>query len=344
MEHLAIDLGGRESQICVRDAGGTILEEKRCSTASLKKYLAGRPQSRVVLETCAEAFAVAEAARELGHDVKVVPATLVRALGVGARGLKTDVRDARNLSEASCRMTRLPAVHIPSAGSRERKSICGLRENLVDVRTKLVNGVRGWMRSEGLGTIKKGHPETFPSRVTEHLKKRERVVPPYISRNLTTIDHLNEQIGEADVDLRRLARADPTCRRLMTVPGVGPVTAVRFAAAIDDVSRFSSAHALESYLGLTPGERSSGDHKHSTGITKAGAPKLRWALIQAAWSAWRHRRQDPMVLWALRVQERRGKTIAIVALARKMAGILFALWRDGSVYDPKHQTGEVEMA
>jgi transposase len=163
--------------------------------------------------------------------------------------------------------------------------------------------------------------------MTEHVKKREREVPAWVSRNITTIDHLSEQIAEADAELRRLARTDPTCRRLMSVPGVGPVTAVRFAAAVDDVSRFSSAHALESYLGLTPGERSSGDHQHSTGITKAGAPRLRWTLIQAAWSAWRHRRQDPMVQWALRVQERRGKTIAIVALARKIAGILFAIWR-----------------
>ena len=177
MEHLAIDLGGRESQVCVRNVEGTILEERRCPTASLKKYLAGRPQSRVVLETCAEAFAVAEAARVLGHEVRVVPATLVRALGVGSRGLKTDVPDARNLSEASCRMERLPAVHIPSAASRERKSICALRENLVEVRTKLVNGVRGWMRSEGLGTPRVGHPETFPARMTEHVKKREREVP-----------------------------------------------------------------------------------------------------------------------------------------------------------------------
>ena len=275
MEHLAIDLGGKESQVCVRNAEGTILEERRGATASLKKYIAGRPQSRVVLETCAEAFAVAEAARLLGHDVRVVPATLVRALGVGARGVKTDVRDARNLSEASCRMERLPAVHIPSAASRERKSICALRENLVEVRTKLVNGVRGWMRSEGLGTPRAGHPETFPARVTEYLKQRERQVPAWVSRNLTTIDHLSEQIADADAELKRLARADPTCRRLMSVPGVGPVTVVRFAAAVDNVSRFSNAHALESYLGLTPGERSSGDHQHSTGITKAAAPRLR---------------------------------------------------------------------
>jgi transposase len=337
MEHIAIDLGGKESQICVRGEDGTILTEDRCATASLKKYLARRAPSRVVVETCAEAFSVAETAKSLGHQVEVVPATLVRALGVGSRGLKTDVRDARNLSEASCRMSRLPSVHVPRPVSRERKSICGLRENLVETRTKLVNGVRGWLRSEGLGTPKAGHPETFPLRVKEHLTRRERELPVWVSRNLQVLLAMNEQIGEADKELGRLARADPTCHRLMTVPGVGPVTAIRFAAVVDEVSRFQGAHVLESYLGLTPGEHSSGSQKRTTGITKAGSPKLRWALIQAAWAAWRHRRADPMVVWALGIQERRGKSIAIVALARKMAGILYAIWRDGSVYDPRHE-------
>jgi transposase len=342
MDHVAIDLGGSASQICIRSEDGTILEERRCPTGWLKKYLAQRQRSLVVLESCAEAFAVADVARELGHEVNVVPATLAPALGVGARGLKSDVRDARNLSEASCRMVKLPSVHIPSTVARERKSICGLRENLVEVRTKLVNGVRGGMRAEGLGTMKVGHPESFPGRVEQHVTRRERAIPAWVARNLATIQHLSEQVSEADAELMGLAKADPICRRLMTVPGVGPVTAVRFAAAVDDASRFPNAHAVESYLGLTPGEHSSGEHKRSTAITKAGAPKLRWALVQAAWNARRYRRQDPMVLWASHVEARRGKTIAVVALARKMAGVLYAVWRDDSVYDPKHQTGEVE--
>src|SRR5947208_5347323 len=112
VEHLAIDLGARESQICVRGSDGEIIEEKRWPTTQLAAYLAQRPTSRVIVETCTEAFAVADAARRIGHQVRVVPATLVGTLGVGARRTKTDQRDARTLSEVSCRID-LPSVHIP---------------------------------------------------------------------------------------------------------------------------------------------------------------------------------------------------------------------------------------
>src|SRR5881392_4256511 len=104
MDHVAIDLGGKESQICVRRSDGTIVEEKRVRTYALARYLEKRAPSVVVLETCAEAFRVADAACEAGHQVKVVPASLVKSLGVGAHGVKNDRRDAQNLSAASCRM------------------------------------------------------------------------------------------------------------------------------------------------------------------------------------------------------------------------------------------------
>jgi transposase len=147
MEHCAIDLGGKESQICVRRSDGQIVEERRCRTAALATYLAGRPPSRVVGETCSEAFWIADAALMAGHEVRVVPATLVRSLGVGARRLKTDRRDAQVLSEVSCRID-LPSVHVPSREARQRKTICGMREALVGARTKLLNTVRGWLRAE----------------------------------------------------------------------------------------------------------------------------------------------------------------------------------------------------
>src|SRR5256885_6139377 len=122
MEHIAIDLGGRESQICVRAADGQVVEEKRCATKGLKKYLASRPKSRVIVETCSEAFGVADIAVAAGHEVRVVPATLVRVLGVGARGTKTDRRDAQILSEVSCRI-ELPSVHVPAQESRRKNSM-----------------------------------------------------------------------------------------------------------------------------------------------------------------------------------------------------------------------------
>jgi transposase len=145
MDHIAIDLGSRESQVCVRRADGEILEERRVGTGSLGKYLQGRPKSRVVLEACAEAFAVADASLATGHETVVVP----ESLGVGDRGIKTDVRDARNLSEASCRMSKLPMVHVPTKASRDRKAMCGMREGMVQARTKLINTVRGWTRPQG---------------------------------------------------------------------------------------------------------------------------------------------------------------------------------------------------
>lgn len=335
MEHVAIDLGGRESQICVMSAAGELVLEDRRPTRSLKGWLAKRPPSRVVVESCAEAFGVADAARELGHEAVVVPASLVRSLGVGSRGLKTDVRDARNLAEASCRMRRLPAVHIPSEASRQRKTVCGVREALVSTRTKLSNCLRGWLRTQGAGPVRSGAAETFPKRFLEHAKARQLQIPPAIQRVVETITTISVQIEAADVELEAVASEDPVCRRLMTAPGVGPVTAVRFAAAIDDVSRFDSAAAVQSYFGLVPGENSSSDKRKLTGITKAGASHVRWALVQAAWSARRWRKNDAIVQWAQQVEARRGRHIAVVALARKLAGVLYAMWRDGVDYDPK---------
>src|SRR5437868_7996271 len=188
MEHCAIDLGGRESQVCVRDAEGHVLLEQRWETASLPEYLRHLRPSRVILETAAEAFRIADAAREAGHEVRVVPATLVRTLGVGARKTKTDKRDARVLSEVSCRID-LPSVHIPSARSREWKTICGMHDALVSSRTKLINNLRGWLRAQGY-RIRQGATGTFTRRAAE-LDQR----PDYVESQLRMIDLLSAEIA-----------------------------------------------------------------------------------------------------------------------------------------------------
>jgi transposase len=125
VEHVAIDLGSRKSQVCVRGSDGTVLDERRLETAFLGDYLRRLSASRVVLETCAESFRIADLALSAGHEVRAVPATLVKSLGVGARRAKTDRRDAQVPSEISCRID-LPSVHIPSAESRQRKTSCGM--------------------------------------------------------------------------------------------------------------------------------------------------------------------------------------------------------------------------
>ena len=364
MEHVAIDLGGRESQLCVRNERGEILVERRVTTRSLEKHLRKRPKSVVVMETCAEAFSVADAAAALGHEVRVVPATLVRALGVGARGIKTDVRDARVLSEASVRMT-LPSVHVPSLASRDGKALCNARDVLVKCRTMLINAQRGYLRTQTV-KVAPGGSETFPARVAKALRKAQGEPPPaqsssapqdttsatvdrnkypsalsasgalpvFADRLLCAIGELTERIAQADEELKQRVAPDPVCQRLMSIPGVGPVCATRFVTTLDTVERFASTAQVQSYLGLVPGEQQSGDKRRQTRMIKCGAAPARAALVQSAWCLYRLRKNDPLVLWATELEKRRGKKIAISSLARKLATVMFVLWRDGTTYEP----------
>jgi transposase len=333
MEHIAIDLGGRESQICIRNERGEILGEKRWATAELSRFLATRTAgARVLVESSAEAFQVADWAREHGHQAYVVPSMLVRALGVGERGLKNDRRDARKLSEMDCRM-EVPSVHIPSAISRDRQAEVTARQALVEARTKLVNTVRSFMRTKALPRVK-GTPDSLAKNMRVALQLMGVSLPNHVERLLCTIEGLNESIDEADKALKQIAEQDPVCKLLQTMPGVGPVTAVCFATAIDDVQRFESANKATSYLGLTPGENTTGFKTKRTGVTKAGSSRVRWTLNQAAWTMTRCRPNDPIVQWFKQIAGRRGKKIAIIALSRKMAGILYAMWRDQAPYNP----------
>ena len=192
MMHIAIDLGGRESQFCIRNDEAAILEEGRISTKRIGAWLKDKPKGRVILETCAEAFAIADKAMELGHEVKVVPATLCPTLGVGSRRTKTDQRDARVLSEVSCQID-LPSVHIRSQLGRDHISMYRAREGMVQSRTKLVNIVRGWMRTQLL-SVKTGGVRTFPKRVRKLALGRSQGLPQYIERLLMILEELCDQI------------------------------------------------------------------------------------------------------------------------------------------------------
>jgi len=204
---------------------------------------------------------------------------------------------------------------------------------MVNARTQIINCVRGWLRTKVI-RVRSGSVETFAARVRNKVLQEPEGMPLFVERQLLVLDELNQQIKDANKELEKIAAQDATCRLLMTAPGVGPVTAVRYMTALDDVSRFSGSHAVESYLGLTPGENSSGAHRRRTPITKAGPSEVRGVLVQACWAAWRMKPLDPLVVWAKQVAERRGRQVAIVAMARKLSGILYAMWRDGKPYTP----------
>jgi transposase len=142
------------------------------------------------------------------------------------------------------------------------------------------------------------------------------------------------KVASVIVVLDGTVSADAVAQRFCTAPGIGPITALTFEAVVDDVARFGRAKEVRAYVGLVPREHSSGEQRLRGHITKAGHARLRTLLVEAAWSILRydHDATRSLRAWALRIAARRGKRIAAVALARKLAGILYAMWRDGSKF------------
>jgi transposase len=224
-------------------------------------------------------------------------------------------------------------AHRLSARQRHIRAELAVREALVRTRTRFIALVRARVRSVG---------ERLPSGLAEHTgpKLVALAIPPAVHAELAPIvallAPLNAEIAAADQRLTTLAAADPVVARLTTVPTIGPVTAVAFVATLDAVGRFADAHQVAAFLGLTPTEYSSGEQQRRGGISKTGNPRLRWLLVEAAWRLLRttNPAAQPLRAWAERLAARRGRSIAAVALARRLAGILYAMWRDGSDYRP----------
>jgi len=156
---------------------------------------------------------------------------------------------------------------------------------------------------------------------------------------LAVMRHLEPPLADADERIAAVTQTDDRVRWLPSVPNIGPVTAAAFVAALDPAARFRRAHEVEASLGLVPRELSSGETQRCGRMTKAGSSRVRWLLIQAAVSMLRLRdaRTAHLREWGDRIAARRGKAIAVVALARRLAGILFALLRDGTVYTSRHR-------
>jgi transposase len=150
---------------------------------------------------------------------------------------------------------------------------------------------------------------------------------------LTLLSSITVELKTVEDKLARLCTTEPVIELLATTPGVGPIVAASFVSVVDDANRFHSAHHVQSYLGLVPTEDSSGGKRKIGSISKKGNAYLRALLVQSAWSIMRSPDAGPLRLWGHAVAERRGKKVAVVALARRLVGILWAIWRDGSVYD-----------
>jgi transposase len=245
------------------------------------------------------------------------------------RKVKTDRRDVAALAEAN-RRGWYRATHRVSAAQRDVRQVLRSRRLLVQMRSRTVSLLRALLRQSGY-RLASGSARCVPTRLaTLSLPSAlaETVAP--LRRMIAT---LTTEIAGVDTRLAAHAETDPVVQRLRTVPGVGPVVALTFRAFVDDVRRFAHAGQVSAAIGLVPREDSSAERRHRGHITKAGPPELRSLLVQAAWACWRSHRSASLHAWVDRLAARRGRRIAVVALARRLSRILYAVWRDQSVFD-----------
>lgn len=333
MDHIGIDVHKKETQICIVTEDGELIERRvRTEPSRFGEVLGPRPRARILLESATESEWVARCLEALGHEVIVADPNFAPMYAQRNRKVKTDRRDARALAEA-CVLGAFRRAHRLSDEQRHVRARLTVREALVRTRTGYIAVVRSLLRQRGW-RVRTGAPDTFARRV------RELPLPGQLLSEvaplLAVLRHVNRQLAYSDQRIETLTATDARVRRLRTVPSVGPVTAAAFVASLDDVTRFRRAHELEAHLGLVPRERSSGEIQHRGRITKTGPPRMRRLLVQAAVSMLRcrHPHTDHLRDWALRIAARRGPKIARVALARRVAGILFAMLRDGTTYHP----------
>ena len=333
MEYGAIDLHARKTLIRIVAADGAVVLDRTITTTreGFAQVFDGRAPMRVLLETGTESEWVAQAIEAAGHEVVVADPNYALMYGVTVRAVKTDRRDVAALAEA-CRLGIYRAAHRVSAAQRGLRRRLALRAQLIRVRTQAINLLRAQLRQEGY-RLSAGSSATVATRC------RRLALPPSLRHDLTPLlsllDGLAPVIAGCETAAATDAAADPVVRRLMTAPGVGPIVGLTYRAVIDDVTRFADASASTAFLGLVPREDSSGARRRKGGITKRGPTGLRVLLIQAAWTIWRQRQGRAAIhAWVERLAARRGRRIAIVALARRLARMLYAMWRDACDYRP----------
>ena len=312
------------------DASGRVAVAKAIRRNKLLEFFASLAPCLVGLEASGSAHHWARELITLGHEARMMPPAYVKPY---IRRQKNDASDASAICEAVTR----PSMRFVGVRSRENQAALmrhKAREMLVTQRTQLLNGLRGHLTEVGviapqglryareLAELIEACDETIPFEVCEAL------APLVVQlRNLDEAPRLDRIIA-------KLAQRDETARRLMSIPGFGPITASAMAATIQDTSSFAGPREFAAFLGLTPKQNSSGGKPKLGRISKMGNRNLRKLLVVGAHAVLFHRKPhtDPLRMWAKRLIEKKPFKLVAVALANKMARIAFAILRGKTVY------------
>jgi transposase len=336
-QYVGLDVSQRETAVCVvSETGQVIFEGKAKSdpgdlTRLLRKH--APLAERIGFETGAMSSWLWHELRRVELPVVCIDARHAHA-ALSVRMNKSDQNDARGLAEL-VRVGWYREIKVKSEESQKIRAILVARARLVSMRRDIENQVRSLIKEYGL-LFPRAIGQQFRNTVNDLLGEDHQlliVVAPLLSIH----EHICRQQSEFDDEVRRLAKEDETTRRLMTVPGVGVITALTFRHTIDDPSRFRSASLVGAYLGLTPRRKQSGETDTSGKISRWGDRLLRTYLFEAATVLlYRTKKWSSLKAWGMRLAKRIGMKKAKVAIARKIAVILHCIWVDGTSFEWGH--------
>jgi transposase len=334
MNQCGFDVGKKSSSYCIRDEKRAILQEGKVAMkpGALRTAFEGKAPMRFILEASSKSFWVADFLESMGHRAVVVDAARTKA--IASARIKNDKMDARILGELGV-IDFLCPVSRPTREQRLAKMKLRVRHGLVHQRSEMMMRIRSLVDSEG-GELRAATAEAFTRMVRATPLPEGLAV--LIEPLLRTIDALAVEVKKLDKEVEAWAEGDETARRLQTVPGVGPLVAAAFIAVVRDAGRFKRGASVASYLGLVPSLYESGQTSKKGRITHAGDSHLRWLLTLAANGLLRATKRDSRIRrWGLALVEKSGRKKAVVAVARKMAVVLWTLWRNGTTFEARLQ-------
>ena len=332
---IAIDLSKNVFEIAV-ERQGRICQRKRVNRRQMVEFFSQCPSATVLMEACGSSHYWGRVLQRLGHDVRLLPPQHVKPYVLGN---KTDRRDAEAILSARHRESIVP-VPVKSIEQQSVVFLHRLRATWMKTRTSRLNVLRGILRELGV-TIPEGASRVLPA-VSAALSDPSAPVPEVLHSVLMSamaeVRELDERIEGVKRQLEAVAGTVPMVERLETIPGVGLLNATALAAMVGEFSRFPSGRRFASSLGLTPKEHSSGARRQLGAISKRGDTYLRTLLIGGARSVLlsAHRTKKPHRLqeWALNVERRRGRNRAAIAVANKLARIVWAVSTRGVPFHP----------
>src|SRR5690242_14413662 len=322
---IGIDLGKTNFHLVGLNERGEVVVRKRFSRAQLLRFTANRKVHVIGMEACGGAHFLGRALQEQGHSVRLMPAQYVKPY---VKTNKSDYIDAEAIAEAVGR-PKMRFVPIKSDDQLDLQSLHRVRERWVMRRTAVINQIRGLLLERGI-TVRKGRRHidaALPGILEDASNQLSGALRMLLVQLKLELDHLQMRIDGVDATINKAAGENEVCRRLVAIPGIGPVTATAIIAAIGNGAAFKKGRGFSAWLGIVPGEYTTGGKQKLLGISKRGNSYLRKLFVQGARAVLQQsaKQSSSLSSWLAQLTTRLHSNVAAVALANKLARMAWAV-------------------